>query len=277
MKSSTSIILAAATVAFLSTTVNAADLAPPDYTVSLKDTYIGCFSSSGGLKAATEKEVWQSSGLCRGKCQGLGAKYSGLTKKFLCYCGNTLPPESDQVSNDVCNLNCAGYPQDPCGSNSGDLTIFLTDPTDIDDRLYDPNKTLPSSKSSTSTSTSAATSTVVRQETTTVLSTPTATETPKKSEPSGINKAGAAAGAVVGVLVAIAIGVGAFLFIRKQRRKKVEEDYRRSLAVREFHKKPETDLRLDPVMLQRRMSDGSIADNQDYSRRILKVTNPDGM
>jgi len=34
------------------------------------------------------------------------------------------------------------------------------------------------------------------------------------------------------------------------------------------------DTRLDPViMTQRRMSDGSIADNEDYSRRILKVTN----
>ena len=51
----------------------------------------------------------------------------------------------------------------------------------------------------------------------------------------------------------------------------MEDEYRRSLAVREFNKKPDTDLRLDPVMLQRRMSDGSIADNQDYSRRILKV------
>jgi len=114
---------------------------------------------------------------------------------------------------------------------------------------------------------------LVRLETTTVSQTPTGTSESslKKSEPSGINKAGAAAGAVVGVLVAIAIGVGAFLFIRKQRRKKLEEEYRRSLAVREFHKKPDTDLRLDPVMLQRRMSDGSIADNQDYSRRILKV------
>ena len=114
---------------------------------------------------------------------------------------------------------------------------------------------------------------LIRLETTTVSETPTGTSDslPKKPEPSGINKAGAAAGAVVGVLVAIAIGVGAFLFIRKQRRRKLEEEYRRSLAVREFHKKPEADLRLDPVMLQRRMSDGSIADNQDYSRRILKV------
>lgn len=280
MKSSASLILLATTIAFLSTTVNAVDLPPPDYKVSMKDTYIGCFKSPGGLTAESQKETWQSSGLCQGKCKGLGKKYSGLTKKFFCFCGDTLPSESDQVSNDDCNLNCAGYPEDPCGSNSGDYTIFLTDPADIgiEDRLYDPNKPLPGA-TSTSSSSSAATSTITKQETTTVSQTPTATpdSSPKKSEPSGINKAGAAAGAVVGVLVAIAIGVGAFLFVRKQRRKKLEEEYRRSLAVREFHKKPETDLRLDPVMLQRRMSDGSIADNQDYSRRILKVTNPDGM
>jgi len=114
---------------------------------------------------------------------------------------------------------------------------------------------------------------------TTVTSTPSPDSTPSSEPPksNGINKAGAAAGAIVGVLIAIAISVGAFLFIRKQRRKKVEEDYRRSMAVREYQKQPEADLRLDPVMLQRRMSDGSIADNHDYSRRILKVTNPDGM
>lgn len=279
MKSSASIILLATTIAFLSTSVNAAD-PPPDYKVTMKDTYIGCFKSAGGLTAGSQKEQYQSSGLCQGKCKALGKKYSGLTKKFFCYCGDTLPSESDQVSNDDCNLNCPGYGQDPCGSNSGDFTIFLTDPADagVEDRLYDPNKSLPDA-SSTSSSSSVATSTVTKQETTTVLHTPTTTSdsSAKKSEPSGINKAGAAAGAVVGVLVAIAIGIGAFLFARKQRRKKLEEEYRRSLAVREFHKKPETDLRLDPVMLQRRMSDGSIADNQDYSRRILKVTNPDGM
>jgi cell wall integrity and stress response component len=67
----------------------------------------------------------------------------------------------------------------------------------------------------------------------------------------------------------------------------VEEEYRRNAAVSDFiaggaGKPPHssggsssfTDMRLDPaVMAQRRMSDGSIADNQDYSRRILKVTN----
>lgn len=34
-----------------------------------------------------------------------------------------------------------------------------------------------------------------------------------------------------------------------------------------------SDARLDPVIAHRRMSDGSIADNEDYSRRILRVTN----
>lgn len=60
----------------------------------------------------------------------------------------------------------------------------------------------------------------------------------------------------------------------------MEEEYRRNAAVSSFvggGKPPSSagassfDNRLDPVMAQRRMSDGSIADNQDYSRRILKV------
>jgi len=280
MKSSPSLILAAATIALLSTSVNAK---APDYTAGMKNTFIGCFKTGGDLEAAGERDIYQSSGACRLKCAPLGARYSGLTKKFYCYCGNELPPESDQIATSKCNLNCPGYPDDPCGSNTGDLTIFLTDPLDVDERLYDPNKPIPEETTSTTSSTSSvATSTVVQQGTTTVTSAPsettttTETEDDTKKESNGVGKAGAAAGAVVGVLVAIAIGVGAFLYIRKQRRQKVEEEYRRSLAVREYQKKPEADLRLDPVMLQRRMSDGSIADNQDYSRRILKVTNPDG-
>ncbi|KAF8459518.1 hypothetical protein BGX38DRAFT_1149234, partial [Terfezia claveryi] len=164
MKSSAPLLLAAATIIFLSTTVNAAVQAPPDYKASLEDTYIGCFKSAGGLTTSSGKETWQSSGLCRGTCARLGKKYSGLTKKAFCYCGDTLPSESDEVSTDDCNLNCPGYPKDPCGSNSGDYTIFLTDPSeaDVEDRLYDPNKPLPTA-SSTSSSSSTATSTVTKQ------------------------------------------------------------------------------------------------------------------
>ena len=78
------------------------------------------------------------------------------------------------------------------------------------------------------------------------------------------------------------MGGGAFLWNRRRKIRHVEEEYRRNAAVSEFVAGGKThsgrsgssfsDNRLDPtVMGQRRMSDGSIADNQDYSRRILKV------
>jgi cell wall integrity and stress response component len=108
----------------------------------------------------------------------------------------------------------------------------------------------------------------------------TATGSAKAS--GGPNKAGIAAGVVVGIVAIAAIGGGMFLFLRHRRRREVEEEYRRNAAVSSFINggKPPTssggasfaDTRLDPaVMAQRRISDGSIADNQDYSRRILKV------
>jgi len=100
----------------------------------------------------------------------------------------------------------------------------------------------------------------------------------------GASKAAIAAGVVVGLIAIAAIAGGIFLFIRNKQRREVEEEYRRQAAINSFgvSKHPSSsgggstfsDMRLDPaVMAQRRMSDGSIADNQDYSRRILKVTN----
>lgn len=101
------------------------------------------------------------------------------------------------------------------------------------------------------------------------------------SHSSGPSKAGIAAGVVVGVIAAAAIAGGVFLFIRAKRRRAVEEEYKRQAAISAFTtgQKPGSsgglsmnDTRLEPAIM-RRMSDGSIADNQDYSRRILKVTN----
>lgn len=98
-----------------------------------------------------------------------------------------------------------------------------------------------------------------------------------KNKSAGPNKAAIAAGVVVGILAIVAIAVGAFFFLRSRKRRAVEEEYRRNAAISSMNGKPGShsslsDSRLEPsVMLQRRMSDGSIADNQDYSRRILKV------
>jgi len=96
---------------------------------------------------------------------------------------------------------------------------------------------------------------------------------------------GIAVGVVVGLIAIAAIAGGLWLFLRNKNKQEIEEEHRRQAAVSQFingGKSPGssngassfTDTRLDPVVMsQRRMSDGSIADNQDYSRRILKVTN----
>lgn len=98
-------------------------------------------------------------------------------------------------------------------------------------------------------------------------------------EKKGPNTAGIAAGVVVGVVVLAAIIGGVFFYLRRQKRQSVEEEYRRQAAVNSFvsggklhtSNSSMTDSRLDPEFMARRQSNGSIADNEDYSRRILKV------
>lgn len=83
---------------------------------------------------------------------------------------------------------------------------------------------------------------------------------------------------VVGIVVLSAVAGGIIFFLRNRKRRAVEEEYHRNVAGGYDAKLPTSsagsvsDARLEPsVMMQRRQSDGSIADNQDYSRRILKV------
>jgi cell wall integrity and stress response component len=147
-----------------------------------------------------------------------------------------------------------------------------------DDGTTKPSGTSGTSASSTASSTASVVTIVNGQ---TVYVTPTAAASSKPS--GGASKAGIAAGVVVGLIAIAAIAGGAFIFFRNKQRREVEEEYRRNAAISEFTqggKHPGSsagdssfsDMRLDPaVMAQRRMSDGSIADNQYYSRRILKV------
>ncbi|KAK3718730.1 Stress-activated PKC1-MPK1 kinase pathway sensor [Vermiconidia calcicola] len=119
-----------------------------------------------------------------------------------------------------------------------------------------------------------------------VSNSPSATPTPKSSSgDGGSNVAGIAAGVVVGVVAVIAIATGIFFFMRHKRRKEAEEEYKRTQVsdfMRGGDKRPPptgysnmSDSRLDPEAGNRRDSHGSIADDQDFSRRILRVANPD--
>jgi cell wall integrity and stress response component len=93
------------------------------------------------------------------------------------------------------------------------------------------------------------------------------------------NTVGIAVGVVVGLIALAAIIGGVVFFLRHRRRREAEDEYKRQAAVNSFvnggksHNSNSSmnDARLEPDILQRRESTGSIADNQDYSRRILKV------
>ena len=96
----------------------------------------------------------------------------------------------------------------------------------------------------------------------------------------GVSTAAIAAGSVAGVLGMASVVGGTFLYMRHRKRREAEEAYKHAVSANSFiedGKRPPhssgsgSDSRLDPVTAQRRMSDGSIADNEDYSRRILQV------
>jgi len=255
-------------------------------------SFYGCYSNGGNL---TDKQVstsvFQSSGYCRVNCTtiqlpdnlGTGYNVQGMTKGDECFCSLTLPWHGYKVDDTKCSAKCGGFPDDSCGSRLGDYwSVYLTGLEPANAISEDPQPTSSSTASASKTTlinttdpSKPSTVVVTASAAPDISNTTSPTPTPKDSG-SGVNKAAIAAGCVVGVLAIIAISVGAFIFLRKRRRQKIEEEYRRSAAVREYTKKPEADPRLDPGMIQRRDSVGSIADTQDYSRRILKVTNPDG-
>jgi len=256
-------------------------------------TIEGCYSSTTGL-TLNSTDTFNSAGYCSTQCLALEMPVMA-TKDSTCYCGPTLPPASTSTDNSSCTTQCPGYPSDKCGG-TGLYSVWLTgltyDVTNADASASDTSSAATAKATGKSTATSTATPSVVTIGGQTVVvtasssstGTSSASESESKSS-SGPNKAGIAAGVVIGIVAIAAIAGGAFIFVRNKKRREVEEEYRRNAAVSSFihgGKPPSSsggassfnDMRLDPaVMAQRRMSDGSIADNQDYSRRILKVTN----
>lgn len=226
----------------------------------------GCFKMEDKYFKFADIREFMANGECKIICSKEMLPVAAMSKQNECYCSDRLP--QTPAKPEACDAGCTGYGE-PCGSITGEyISVFVTGKG----KLYTP----PVKPSTTSTSaTPTKTADAVKSETPTKEPTDKKKEEEKKSS-GGVSKGTAAAAAVVSILVAAAIAIGGFILFRRRQRERIEEEYRRTLAARDFTKKPEMDHRLEPVMLHRRDSVGSIADNEDYSRRILKVTNPDG-
>ncbi|KAI9752035.1 MAG: hypothetical protein M1815_000808 [Lichina confinis] len=264
-------------------------------------TPAGCFSSSETFELSNIDD-FQTDGLCQEACVALKKPVMGLRGGDSCWCGDLLPAADSLVDDHDCDFDCVGFPDHKCGGDKT-WTVYLTGTRQKVDNAE------PSSSSSSSSSSSAdatsddassddpTSSATVAPAVITVSEAQTVTATAKAAPPgiavesgssestgpSTTAKAGIAAGVVGGVSLCILVG-GLFLFLRYRRKREAEAEYRRKADIDRFvngdkHGSASSlaDSRLDPsVMMERRQSNGSIADNQDYSRRILKVMNPDG-
>ncbi|KAJ9148677.1 Cell wall integrity and stress response component 1 [Pleurostoma richardsiae] len=239
----------------------------------------GCFSSYGELVFNSKQEYNSKSKCAHDICYAAGKLVAGTTGGNQCYCGDKYPPKISLANDSDCNAPCTGYDPQACGG-IGFFTIYNTG-VDLEVDYSDDSVASSSVSSSTAAASTSAVSTVSGSVIyVTQTAEPTESTAPKKHSSSN---AGVIAGVVVAVVAVAGIVGGVFFFMRRKRNREIEEEHRRNAAVNAFihgAKPPSssggislTDSRLDPVMAQRRMSDGSIADNQDYSRRILRVTN----
>ncbi|KAM3529760.1 hypothetical protein NHJ13051_001730 [Beauveria bassiana] len=241
------------------------------------ETVQGCFSSVGNMTNENADTKYLSSGSCSTICKGKKLPVAALAPQA-CYCGYVYPPEDDKLDSAKCDYPCNGFPDDMCGGLKDAYSIYNMGIVLV------PGSYSASSSSSSASSTATQGSSSAASTSTAGVTQPPSTETGNSDKSSGSpNVAAIAAGVVVGVVVVAAIIGAVIFFIRRKRNAEIEEEHRRNAAVNAFisgSKPPSTsggisitDSRLDPVMAHRRLSDGSIADNQDYSRKILRVTN----
>lgn len=227
---------------------------------------IGCFQTGIPLENHGPY-LYRSPGNCQLVCLEQGKNVMGLSDGENCWCGDKIPAKEWATDNKTCDTTCAGDKTVLCGGPSV-LWIALTGNTRNRVDYYSPDASSSSAPSSTAPSTAKTTSTG------------TPSQVPQNDGKP--NTIAIAVGVVVGIIGIAALVFGVWFFLRRRRQRQAEEDYRRNAAnVNAFvnggklhtSNSSMNDSRLDPSFMDRRQSNGSIADNEDYSRRILKVTN----
>ncbi|KIW11522.1 hypothetical protein PV08_10823 [Exophiala spinifera] len=215
--------------------------------------------------------TFQSSGYCKGVCVALNKPVMATTGGTNCFCGDELPPASAKTNIDNCNTPCKGFSQQTCGGIGGYFQLYLSGLTG--NVQIAPNSSSSTAAANTASKTTAAVVTMTVSPTS-ALPASASTSAAKSGKSSGTSKVGIAVGVVVGV-IALAGIIGAVVFVMKRKRnREIEEEHRRNAAIgsAKSDKSSVTDQRLDPsIYSHRRQSIGSIADERDFSRRILQV------
>lgn len=232
-------------------------------------TTLGCYSNVDSL-SKDNTNTYQTDGLCQQSCVALNQPVMAIVAGSTCYCGSSIPSLSyKQANNDTCNTPCQGFNQKMCGGLN-DWTVYLTG---LGYAPTEGNVTSTISSAPSTTSTHAAETVVVTQS----AKPATSSSTSSGGSGGGPNKVGIAVGVVVGVVALAVIAGIAVFFYKQKKRREIEEEHKAQAAVNGFVSSrasdQKSDARLDPSMASsyRRESIGSIADERDFSRRILQV------
>lgn len=239
---------------------------------------LDCYSSAGSLESLGEF-TFQTSGYCQEQCFGQNNYVMATTDGSTCYCGDDLPPSSAKVDSSKCTEPCNGYDQEYCGGR-GFFQVYLTGLGDAGSE--DGSSSASPTSGDSQTSTSAQPSVITKAGQTIVVTASATSDASNSGGGGGSSKVGIAVGVVVGVIAVAAIIGGMIFFLKRRRNAAIEDEHRRNAAVSSFvnggksETSSTTDSRLDPTAFShRRESIGSIADNRDFSRRILQVSRED--
>lgn len=242
---------------------------------------LGCYSSLDNTFANQGTWTFQSSGYCQILCTNQFKNVMATSQGSNCYCGDHIPAANKIVDNSTCDSTCNGYDQEDCGG-ANTFTVYLSGlSSDVEIDGSSSSSAKPSTTSNGGSSSAGQSPSVITKAGQTIVV--TASSTANSQSSGGSSKVGIAVGVVVGVLAIAAIVGGLIFFMKQRRRRAVEEEYKRNAANAEFIRQKSgksetsstTDNRLDQAatFTHRRQSIGSIADENDFSRRILQVSN----
>lgn len=99
---------------FLSSSVLVA-LTLPLLSAANSPSYVGCFTSKGSL-VSNGTYPYQSPGYCGLVCTKQQKLVIGMAHGNECSCGDEVPSSDKKVSDDKCDTECAGWPEDTCKS-----------------------------------------------------------------------------------------------------------------------------------------------------------------
>ncbi|KAJ5689172.1 hypothetical protein N7462_003564 [Penicillium macrosclerotiorum] len=266
-----------------------------------------CATENTGSSYSAVTDTYQSNGACEGTC----ADYAlGVLQGKKCWCSNVAPAEDTRKNTTDCSTGCPGYPSDSCGSAAKGVWAYVK----ISGNSVTSTASDGSTTSTTSSSSDTTTAGKIVKETTSAGQVKTITvsaasatgqdlSADSASSDSSKLSGGSIAGIVIGVIGGLAL-VGALIFMIFFYRKRARaaspipsnadmaenrtsrgssfpgvfpqgNDQSGSSSLGRKHTFTDNRLKTDIYPNGRRDSSVSLQDNEDYSRPVLRLTNPD--